>query len=120
MAHIRFAEILKDYLDDNNISNKEFSARIGVTQKHLIDILSGEANLSTSVIQAISIVTDIPIDYIVKIEENYRMEQEIDKYLKDNNMTVTQYLNRFSYKVLKDNNWINFVYFLFHNNPPKI
>lgn len=110
MAHIRFAEILKDYLDDNNISNKEFSARIGVTQKHLIDILSGEANLSTSVIQAISIVTDIPIDYIVKIEENYRMEQDIDKYLKDNNMTVSQYLNRFSYKVLKDNNWINFVH----------
>lgn len=110
MTHISFAEILKDYLIDNNISNKEFSTRIGITPKHLIDILSGEVELSTSVIQSISIVTNIPVDYILKIEENYRMEHEIDIFLSKNNITLTQYLNRFSYRELIKNNWIKFVH----------
>lgn len=110
MAHIRFAEILKDYLSEHNISNREFSARIGITPKHLIDILSGDAELSTSVIQSISIVTSIPVEYILKIEENYRMECEIEQFLSKNNITLTQYLNKFSYRELIKNNWIKFIH----------
>lgn len=110
MTHIRFAEILKDYLDEHNISNKEFSTRIGITPKHLIDILSGDADLSTSVIEAISIVTDIPAEYIIKMEENYRMECEIEKFLEKNNLTITQYLNKFSYRELIKKNWIKFIH----------
>ena len=41
MAKIRFKDYLIDYLDYNNITNKEFANRIGITPKHLIDILSG-------------------------------------------------------------------------------
>ncbi|MBE6148586.1 MAG: helix-turn-helix transcriptional regulator [Firmicutes bacterium] len=110
MTHIRFAEILKDYLDDRNISNKEFAARIGITPKHLIDILSGELELTTAVIQAISIVTNIPVDYIINIEQNYRIEENIKIFLNEKNITLTQYLNKFSYKELIKNKWINFTY----------
>ena len=110
MTHIRFAEILKDYLNEHNISNKEFATRIGVTPKHLIDILSGNVELSNSVIQSISIVTDIPAEYILRIEEDYRMENEIKNFLIKNDITLVQYLNKFSYKELINNNWINFVY----------
>ena len=110
MTHIRFTEILKDYLNEHNISNKEFSARIGITPKHLIDILSGSVELSTSLIQSISIVTDIPVEYIMKLEEDYRMENEIKKFLNKNDITLIQYLNKFSYKELLKKNWIRFVF----------
>ena len=109
MKKIRFVDYLKDYLDINNITNKDFANRIGITPKHLIDILSGECELSNSIIESISIVTDIPTDYIYRLELNYKFEEEIEQYLKSKNLTSTQYLNRFKYKYLIDNKWIKFV-----------
>ena len=109
MKKIRFADYLKDYLELNNITNKDFANRIGITPKHLIEILSGESELTSSVINNISIVTNIPIDYIYKLELNYKFESEIEDYLTKNNLTKTQFLNKFNYKYLIDNNWINFI-----------
>ena len=60
MRKIRFVDYLKDYLEFNNISNKDFANRIGITPKHLIDILSNKCELSSSIIDSISIVTNIP------------------------------------------------------------
>ena len=110
MRHIGFKEILKDYLDNNTISNKEFASRIGITPKHLIDILSGKSELTLPVIESISIVTNIPMNNIIEIEKNYHMEENINSFLKNNNITLPQYLNKFSYKNIKDKKWINFVY----------
>lgn len=109
MKKIRFADYLKDYLDFNNITNKDFANRIGISQKHLIDILSGDLELSSSIIDSISIVTNIPSDYIHRLELNYKFEETITKYLKSENITETKFLNKFNYKYLIDNLWINFV-----------
>lgn len=43
MTHTRFYLIIKDYLELNDISNTEFATRIGITPKHLIEILSGKS-----------------------------------------------------------------------------
>lgn len=109
MRKIRFIDYLKDYLELNNITNKDFANRIGITPKHLIDILSGECELSSSIIESISIVTDIPTDYIYRMELNYKFEEEIQEYLKKENLTPTQYLNNFKYKYLIENKWIKFI-----------
>ncbi len=109
MKKIRFKDYLIDYLEFYNITNKDFANRIGVTPKHLIDILAGKVNLSGEIINKISLVTDIPIDYIYKIELNYYLEIEIEKYLEENHLTLTQYLNKFHYKYLIDNKFIDFV-----------
>ena len=71
MEGIRFKDYLLDYLEFNHISNKDFANRIGVSQKHLIDILSGKKDLSDQVIRNISFVTNISVDYIYKIESNF-------------------------------------------------
>lgn len=110
MRHVRFANILKDYLETQNISNKEFAARIGVTPKHLIDILNGDVDLSPYTIIAISIVTSIPADYILKIEENYKIEDKINCFIKEKNITLSEYLNKFIYKELLKKDWIQFTY----------
>lgn len=108
MKLIRFKDYLKDYLEYYNISEKEFALRIGITPKHLIDILSGKVDLSSSTILAISIVTDIPADYIYNLEASYKLEKEIDDYLKQNNITLTQFLNKFNYRYLLENEYIKF------------
>lgn len=109
MRKIKFADYLKEYLEFNNITNKDFANRIGITPKHLIDILNGKCELSSQLIDSISIVTDIPSDYIYRMELNYKFESEIEEYLQKENLTVSQYLNKFSYQYLIKNNWINFI-----------
>ena len=61
MRKLRFKDYLLDYLEYYHISNKDFASRIGVSEKHLIDILSGNCDLSSSIITSISLVTNIPI-----------------------------------------------------------
>lgn len=108
MKKIRFKDYLIDYLDYNNISNKEFARRIGITEKHLIDILSGKRDISSWIIISISLVTDIPADYIYNVEANYKIECSIDEYLKEHNLTQTKFLNKFNYKYLIKNKYIEF------------
>ena len=109
MKNIKFTDYLKDYLEINKITNKEFANRIGITPKHLIDILDGKCDLTTNLIEAISIVTNISTDYIYRLELNYKFEKKIEEYLKKNNLTLTTYLQKFNYKYLSQNNWIDFI-----------
>lgn len=109
MGKIRFKDYLIDYLDYNNINNKDFANRIGITPKHLIDILSGESDLSAGVVNNISMVTNISADYIYKIEANYKLDLNIENYLKENKITETKFLNRFKYNYLIKEKYIDFV-----------
>ncbi|MCM1053135.1 MAG: hypothetical protein NC483_04095 [Ruminococcus sp.] len=109
MTKIRFKDYLKDYLDFYHITNNEFARRIDITPKNLIDILAGKIDLSSKVIENISFVTNIPIEYISKIESNYKLEKTINDYLNDKNITITNYLNKFNYNYLKKSNYITFV-----------
>jgi HTH-type transcriptional regulator/antitoxin HigA len=103
-----FADYLVDYLEINNITNKDFANRINITPKHLIDILSGKAELSSKIIDRISLVTGISADYIYRIELNKNFEKEIYAYLQKNNYDISEYVNKFCYKYLIQDNWIKF------------
>ena len=39
-----FGPILKDYLDYHRISQSDFAKRLGITQKHMNEILNGKQN----------------------------------------------------------------------------
>ena len=43
---IYFGKYLKDYLEYNNISQTEFATRIGITQKHMNEIINGKTIIS--------------------------------------------------------------------------
>lgn len=109
MERIRFKDYLMDYLEYNNITNKDFANRIGITPKHLIDILSGKRDISSNIVEKISLVTDIPADYIYRIEINYKLEKAIEEYLEKENLTVSKYLRKYNYKYLVDTNYIKLV-----------
>lgn len=108
MARIRFKDYLIEYLEFYHITNKEFANRLGITSKHLTDILSGKQGLSAEVIERIAIVTNISVEYIYKMEANSFLEDDIENYLKLHNLTESQYLQKFNYKYLIKNNYIDF------------
>lgn len=108
MEHVRFKDYLKDYLEFNNIANKDFANRIGITPKHLIEILSGESDISFNIAENISMVTNIPLDYILKIEQNYKLSKRIEYYLLKQNITISKYLNKFDYKELEEKDYLKF------------
>ncbi len=94
----KFGSQLGEFLNDNNISIKEFANRINTSQKNLIDILKGKIELSQNMIYNISFVTSIPVNYIENVESNYKLEVTLKKFLEERNMTVREFINKFSYK----------------------
>ena len=108
MAKVRFKDLLNDYLEYSHITNKEFASRLGITPKHLIDILSGKQNLSAEIIEKISMVTNISMEYIYRMEADSFLEDDIENYLKVHKLTKTEYLKKWEYKFLIKNNYIDF------------
>ena len=43
---VYFGKYLKDYLEFNNISQTEFAMRMGITQKHMNELLNGKTNVT--------------------------------------------------------------------------
>lgn len=98
MRKNKFGLQLKEYLDFYNISNNDFSKRIGTTSKNLIDIINGDVQLSQNMIYNISFITDIPVSYIENVELNYKFDNTINVFLEKNNLTIKEFINKFSYK----------------------
>ena len=98
MRKNKFGLQLKEYLDFYNISNNDFSERIGTTSKNLIDIINGDVQLSQNMIYNISFITEIPVSYIENVELNYKFDNTINLFLEKNNFTIKEFINKFSYK----------------------
>lgn len=98
MRKNKFGLQLKEYLDFYNISNNDFSERIGTTSKNLIDIINGDVQLSQNMIYNISFITEIPVSYIENVELNYKFDNTINAFLEKNNLTIKEFINKFSYK----------------------
>lgn len=94
----KFGKQLEEFLEYKNISNKEFAERINTTPKNLIDIIKGDIELSQNMIYNISFVTEIPVSYIENVEQSFKMDKIINEYLRQNNLTIREYINRFNYK----------------------
>lgn len=94
----KFGSQLGEFLNDNNISIKEFANRINTSSKNLIDIIKGKIELSQNMIYNISFVTSIPVSYIENVESNYKLELTLKKFLEKENITIKEFINKFSYK----------------------
>ena len=56
---IYFGKYLKDYLEYNNISQTEFATRIGITQKHMNEIINGKTRITLEMAGNIERLTGI-------------------------------------------------------------
>ena len=98
MRKNKFGIQLKEFLDFNNININNFSKSTEISYEDLIKIFNGEIELTKELIYKISEYTNIPINYIKNVEENYSFDNLIDKYLVGENLTLKQYLNKINYK----------------------
>ena len=105
---IYFGMYLKDYLEGNHISQSEFANRLGITQKHMNEILNGKANITLEMAANIERLTDISASFITEIENDRKMKEELlKKYGSEKELKETL-KNNFSFNELKKNNWISF------------
>ena len=103
-----FGKYLKDYLEFNKISQTEFAGRLGISQKHMNEILNGKIAITLEKAAQIYHLTGIPMDFIINAE-NRKMVTEylIGKYGDESNIQE-MIKKRFFMNELIKRNWINF------------
>ena len=105
---IYFGKYLKDYLEFNNISQSEFAMRMGITQKHMNEILNGKTNITLEMAGNIERLTGINSSFIINIENSRKIKEKIlSEYGSSENVkkviTKEYYISE-----LKKNNWVTF------------
>ena len=103
-----FGKYLKDYLEFYNISQSEFASRLGITQKHMNEILNGKSDITLEMAVNIEILNKIPISFIINSEHRKKVQKELmDKYKSEKNI-AKKMKEEFSLKELNDRKWVDF------------
>lgn len=66
-----FKEILKDFLEENNLTQVAFAKSIDVKQSQVSEWLKGKAKPGYDMLRRIAIAYNISADYFLGIMENY-------------------------------------------------
>ena len=105
---VGFSNYLKEYLEFNNISQTEFATRLGVSQKHMNELLNGKMSITLERAAQIYHLTNIPIEFIINAENRkYVTEYLIEKYGSEKNVQEIIKKDFFMSELLK-RNWVNF------------
>lgn len=105
---IHFGKYLKDYLEFNNISQSEFAMRMGITQKHMNELLNGKTNITLEMAANIERLTGINSGFIINVENSKRIKENIIKEYGDTENIKKILKSEYCLNELKKNNWINF------------
>lgn len=100
-----FGSMLKDYLEYYKISQTDFADRLGISSKHMNEILNENTNISESVMLAISLITDIDINLIFYVENKKRIYEYLNKKYK-NEKEIKEFLNSYYLNEMYKKNWI--------------
>lgn len=105
---ICFGYYLRDYLEARDISQSEFATRLGISQKHMNELVNGKKNITIEMAANIERLTGINSAFIVRMENRRKMEQNlIEEY---NNEKEIEKIIKEKYCVneLKKKRWIRF------------
>ncbi len=100
--------IIKEYLDENNISQKELSSRLGMSEKHISNLLNGKSRLTEEVaLKLETILPDVSASYWLNYETKYRLHlarEADDSALLDNDLADISARFKFN-EVFSGLNW---------------
>lgn len=99
-----FGSMLRDYLEFYKISQTEFAERLGVSTKHINKIINDQADISIELMLAISLITDIDPNLILKLENQKKVNNYLMKKFK-NEQDIKEFLNSFYIKEMIKLNW---------------
>lgn len=100
-----FGSMLKEYLEYYKISQTDFADRLGISFKHMNEILNENANISVDLMMAISLMTNINPNLIFRIENQKKVGNYLlEKYHNEKN--INEFLNSFYLKELVERKWL--------------
>jgi len=73
LTSVPTGKIIKNYLEEYDISQKELSARTGVSEKHLSHLLNGSSRLTEELaLKLEQVLPGVPASYWLNYETKYR------------------------------------------------
>ena len=100
-----FGSMLRDYLEYHKISQTDFADRLGISQKHMNEIINDKTNISIELMMAISLLTDIDVNLIYYVENKKNVYNKlIDKYKSDKE--INKLLNSYYINEMEKRGWI--------------
>ena len=108
MNNSGFGKYLKEYLEFNNISQSEFATRLGITQKHMNEILNGKTDITLEMAANIEKLTSIPISFIIKAEHRRKVTNDLLAEYKDKKELDKELKNNYFLKELNKREWVKF------------
>lgn len=100
-----FGSMLRDYLEFYKISQTDFADRLGISTKHMNEILSGKTNISEELMLGISLITDIDVNLIFYVETKKRIYNYLNNHF-DSEKEINKYLNTFCLNEMSKKKWI--------------
>ncbi len=97
--------LLEKYLEYNKISQSDFANMLGITQKHMNEIINGKTKISTELMLGISLLTDIDVNLIAFAEQRKEMYDYLHTNIGDHK-EINEFLNSYHIKEMIKNNWI--------------
>lgn len=96
---------IKEQLVDRGMSQKEFAARMGMSEKHISRLINGDVQLTSDVAVRLEMVLSVPAKFWNNLEAIYR--EKLAKVKIENDMDEDIELSKkFPYKEMVKNGWI--------------
>lgn len=105
---ICFGDYLKDYLEARDISQSEFATRMGVTQKHMNEILNGKTGITIEMAGNIERLTGISSSFIIVIENRRKIEENLLQKYGSKEELSKKIKKQYCVNELKKKEWLKF------------
>lgn len=97
---------IKEQLVDRGMNQKEFAARMGMSEKHISKLINGEVQLTIDVARRLEMVLGVPTQFWCNLESIYR--EKIAKVNEENAMVMDiEMAKKIPYKEMVQNGWID-------------
>lgn len=97
---------IKEQIIDRGINQKEFAARMGMSEKHISKLINGEVQLTIDVARRLEMVLGLPAQFWCNLESIYR--EKIAKVIEENSMDADIAIaKKMPYKEMAKNGWVN-------------
>ena len=103
-----FGDYLKDYLEARDISQSEFATRMGVTQKHMNEILNGKTGITIEMAGNIERLTGISSSFIIAIENRKKIEENLLQKYGTKEELSKKIKEEYCVNELKKKEWLKF------------
>lgn len=102
---ISVGTLLKEYLDNNKISQTEFAEMYNISKKHINEILSGKTGISLDTLMLLSLITNNDINVLLYFNEHKKADDFLRSNFK-NDKEIKEYLTSLNIYEMEKNNWI--------------